>query len=106
MDTKYRLVLSPQFFQELDEVFSYISKNLDAPKAAAALMKQIQDSIQLTQGNPNLYPLCPEPLGSLGMRKIVVNNYIIIYTPDEKKRAVLVLRIFYGAQDYIKSFFR
>lgn len=33
-------------------------------------------------------------------RKAVIRNYVLIYKVDEKNRTVLLLRFFYGKQDY------
>ena len=33
-------------------------------------------------------------------RKIVINNYIALYTVDENKKEVVITRIFYGSMNY------
>ena len=35
-----------------------------------------------------------------GYRKIVINNYIALYTVDENKKEVVITRIFYGSMNY------
>lgn len=39
-------------------------------------------------------------LRAKGYRKAVIRNYVLIYKVDEKNRTVLLLRFFYGKQDY------
>ena len=51
-----------------------------------------------------MYPLCSEPLDALGYRKIVIENYILIYSVDEKSETVNLLRSFYGKRKYINFF--
>ena len=92
----YKLVFAPEFARDLDSTFEYISHVLCADKAAKELMKEIDDSI--------MYPECNEPLKSLGYRKIVVKNYILIYEVDDEKKNINLLRIFYGRSDYMRFF--
>ena len=73
----YKLVFAPEFARDLDSTF----KNM-----------------------PYMYPECNEPLKSLGYRKIVVKNYILIYEVDDEKKNINLLRIFYGRSDYMRFF--
>lgn len=100
----YKLVFAPEFIKDLDNTFDYISAVLTAPNAAKALMKKIDYSILKLKEMPYMYPLCSEPLDSLGYRKIIVENYIVVYSVDEKFKTVNVLRSFYGKRQYINFF--
>lgn len=101
----YNIIFAPQFKRDLDETFEYISNSLASPQAAKKLMSEIDSSIVRTTDEPYLYPLCPEPLNTLGLRKIVIKNYIAVYYVDENKKSVNFLRLFYGRQNYL-SFFK
>lgn len=100
----YKLVFAPEFARDLDSTFEYISHVLCADKAANELMKEIDDSIMNLKNMPYMYPECNEPLKSLGYRKIVVKNYILIYEVDDEKKNINLLRIFYGRSDYMRFF--
>lgn len=100
----YKLIFAPQFSRDLDDAFQYISNTLSSPKAAQNLMAKIDKSISNTANEPYLYPLCPDPLNILGLRKISVKNYIIIYTIDEAKKEAQFLRLFYGRRNYLDFF--
>lgn len=102
--TTYKLIFAPEFVKDLDETFSYISQMLTAQDAAVRLMKKIDDSIMKLKTFPEMYPLCDEPLDALGYRKIIVNNYVMIYFVDYEKKNVNMLRCFYGKRDYLKYF--
>ena len=97
-------VFAPEFARDLDSTFEYISHVLCADKAAKELMKEIDDSIMNLKNMPYMYPECNEPLKSLGYRKIVVKNYILIYEVDDEKKNINLLRIFYGRSDYMRFF--
>ena len=104
MTTTYKLIFAPEFVKDLDEKFSYISQTLQAENAAKSLMKKIDDSIMNLKTYPEMYPTCNEPLDALGYRKIIVKNYVIIYSVDHSAKSVNLLRCFYGKQDYMKYF--
>jgi len=37
-----------------------------------------------------------------GYRKAAIKNYILVYRIEEAAKAVMIHRVFYGAQDYVK----
>lgn len=41
-------------------------------------------------------------LASQGFRRAVIKHYVLIYAIDERKKAVLIHRFFYGSQEYEK----
>ncbi|WP_430016628.1 type II toxin-antitoxin system RelE/ParE family toxin [Paenibacillus naphthalenovorans] len=50
-----------------------------------------------------MYPKCQDNrLEKEGYRKAVIKNYILVYKVDEGAEKVVILRFFYGAQDYNK----
>ena len=50
-----------------------------------------------------MYVSCNDPhLKSLGYRKAVIRNYILIYKVDETEKIVYLMRLFHGRQDYEK----
>ncbi|MCM1523783.1 MAG: type II toxin-antitoxin system RelE/ParE family toxin [Ruminococcus sp.] len=101
---KYKVIFSPQFEYDLDRAFNYISRSLFSPKAADTLMSEIDKSIMLASENPYMYPLCPEPLSLMGLRKIIVKNYIAVYNINEPDKTVNFLNLFYGGQNYTRFF--
>ena len=100
----YKLIFAPEFVKDLENTFDYISAILKVPNAAKKLMKKIDDSIIKLKEMPYMYPLCSEPLDALGYRKIVIENYILIYSVDEKSETVNLRRSFYGKRKYINFF--
>ena len=100
----YKLIFSPEFTKDLNDTFNYISLTLSNEQAAKKLMKEIDTAIMNLKTMPEMYPLSPEPLDILGYRKIVIKNYIIIYSIDKKRGEVDLLRCFYGKQNYLSFF--
>ena len=101
---KYKIYFTSEFKTDLDKTFSYICNNLSSPLAAKKLMSEIDKSVSFAAENPYMYPLCPERLSNLGLRKIVVKNYIVIYFVNEDNKSVNFLNLFYGRRNYIEFF--
>lgn len=102
--TNYDLIFSPEFIKDLNDAFDYISLTLSNEQAARKLMKEIDDAIMNLKTMPEMYLLSPAPLDILGYRKIIVKNYIIIYSVDKKGGNVDLLRCFYGKRNYLSFF--
>ncbi len=100
MDMMFKLIFAPEFSKDLDEIFEYISQALSAPISAKNQMQRIDHAITNLKSMPYMYPICDEPLGELNYRKIIVDNYVMIYSVDEKNQHVNLLRAFYGKRQY------
>ncbi|MCL2812215.1 MAG: type II toxin-antitoxin system RelE/ParE family toxin [Clostridia bacterium] len=104
MQTSYTYQLTPSVSGELDAILAYISGNLHASDSAIALLDAITEALELACAFPESNPLITDPLLAMrGYRRIVVGNYIIIYTIDNSKSVLPVVRIVYGAMDYLKD---
>ena len=57
MDTKkYKVIITPTAFRELDRIYTYISEELYAKNAAKDLMRKIESEIKNLSSNPKIYP--------------------------------------------------
>lgn len=102
MDTNtYEIILTDIAKEELDEIYEYISKNLFAKKAANDLMNKIENSILLLETNPfSCVEVSIKPHNEL-YRKLIVDNYIILYQIEEDYKQVVIYRALYGKRDYL-----
>ena len=98
----YKIKLFEEFLEELDEICNYISFKLKNANAANELREEIKLSISLLKQSPQIFPKI-EKLSKLKMqyRKIIVSNYIILYTMDISKQTVYIAHIYYGGRNYI-----
>jgi toxin ParE1/3/4 len=86
---------------DLTEIVNYIAA--DRPSAADALATKIENDINLLSKNPQLGRIPnEEELMRLGCRYLVVQNYLIFYTLEE--RVIYIHRILHGARDYLSLF--
>ena len=98
----YEIVLTDMAKEELEDIYEYIYKNLYADKAANRLMDKIEKQIMLLETNPySFVEVYIKPHNEL-YRKLVVDNYIILYQVEEKYKQVIIYRALYGKRDYIK----
>lgn len=73
---------------------------LDNPSAAAALADKIENRLSGLSSHPLLGKIPDEAeLAHMGYRFLVVQNYLIFYTIEE--RVIWVHRIIHGARNYV-----
>lgn len=103
MDYNYEIITSPLATNDLIEIFDYIKNSLFAEKAAENLIQKIMQHVDQLSTAPEMYPELDNPFfRKKAYRKIIVNNYVVIYSVDHTKQKVNIIRAFYGAMDYEK----
>lgn len=99
----YKLEYLPIALNDMVEIVSYISAELQNPIAANRLSEEfIKAAERLTDfpyANPVYTPLRPL---KYEYRKTVVDNYIMFYWVDETNKVITVARVIYGKRDYGK----
>ncbi|HQE65678.1 MAG TPA: type II toxin-antitoxin system RelE/ParE family toxin [Bacillota bacterium] len=88
-------------YDDSEQIYSYISKKLLAETAADNLLEKIESSIMRLKKFPYSGSLVSdEPLRKRGYRKLIIDNYIVIYLVNEMDKQTVIMRILYGAQNY------
>lgn len=83
--------------EDFTEIISFIAD--DNPTAAEAMAVKIEKNIELLAENPMLGRIPrDEDIKNLGYKYIIIQNYIIFYTIEEK--TILIHRILHGARNY------
>ncbi len=94
---KYQVRLLRIAEEDFTEIISFIAA--DNPTAAEAVADKIEKNIELLSKNPRLGRIPrDEDIKNLGYRYIIVQNYIIFYTIEE--RTIFIHRILHGARNY------
>ena len=97
----YKLSVSTDAHNDIDEIINYIACELSNPQAAKDFLDDVHSSYCTVVKNPFMYSLCDdERLRREGYRKIVIKNFLILYRADEHKKLVSVVRIVYSARNY------
>ena len=64
-------------------------------------MNKIEQNILTLEQNPYLYTkVCVKPHNDI-YRRLVVDNYVVLYDVIEKEKQVIIYRILYGRMDYL-----
>jgi plasmid stabilization system protein ParE len=100
----YDLLITAAAEADLDSIVEYIALTLNNPVAAKSLLDRIEESYRLLRSTPLAYAECSDSVfRAKRYRKVVINNYLLVYRIDEKLQTVYVLRFFYGRQDYAQQ---
>ncbi|MFH2120745.1 MAG: type II toxin-antitoxin system RelE/ParE family toxin [Pseudomonadota bacterium] len=95
---KYAIRLLRAAEEDLRGIMTYVA--LDNPSAAAALADKIENRLSGLSSHPLLGKIPDEAeLAHMGYRFLVVQNYLIFYTIEE--RVIWVHRIIHGARNYV-----
>jgi toxin ParE1/3/4 len=98
--SKWQIIVTPEFQNEIWEIHSYIANTLLVPETANKQINRIFDMVESLDDMPERFPRYDkEPWFSRGLRKVNVDNFIIFYLPVEKTREVVVLHVFYGGRN-------
>lgn len=97
----YKLEYLPVARQDLIDIIRYISQELKNPDTANNLaVKLVEATEKVTAfpyANPSYQPIRPL---KHEYRKILVQNYLILYWVDEEKKLVTVARVLYAKRNY------
>lgn len=94
---KYQIRLLRIAEEDFTEIVKFIVD--DNPTAAEVMANKIEKNLELLSDNPHLGRIPrDEDIRNLGYRYIIVQNYIIFYTIED--RTVLIHRILHGARNY------
>ena len=95
--SKFQIRLLKIAEEDFTEIISYIAA--DNPNAASKLADKIEKNLELLSENPKLGRIPrDEEIRNLGYRYIIIQNYLIFYTIDE--RTILIHRILHSARNY------
>ena len=98
--SKYKVLLTPEFQQEIRDIHSYIAYTLLVPETAAKQVVRIMDIVKSLDEMPERYSLYEkEPWHSRGLRKVVIDNYVVFYYVNKKVNEVAVFHVFYGGRN-------
>lgn len=98
--SQWKVKLSPEFKQEVRELYSYVANALLVPETALKQVDKILNAVESLAEMPQRHPLYErEPWKTRGLRKLVIDNFIVFYLTNEKTKDVAVLHVFYGGRN-------
>ena len=104
MKNSYKLILTSISAKDLESIYNYIASNLNSPQSAFNLNKKFFNALERICDMPNSCPVIENSFVKVdGVRKLIVDNYIILYVPNHDKKEIIVYRVVYGARNYINA---
>ena len=101
---EYGVRVTRQALEQMKEIVHYISNDLMAPDAADNLLDKMKAEITKLLSFPKKQALIDEePWRTEGVRKIVVNNFLIYYWVDDENNRVQVTAVIYSRRDQTKQ---
>lgn len=98
----YNIEITEPAERDLREIGTYISKELLEPDTAKRVVSKIAEVIISLEDMPLRNALVDdERLAQKGLRKTILDNYIIFYIVNAEKKLVTIIRILYGKRDWI-----
>lgn len=100
--SKYNIQITEPAEKDLREIGTYISRELLERETAKRVILKIAEGINSLEDMPLRNALVSdERLAYKGIRKILVDNYIVFYSVDEGNEIVTIIRILYGRRDWV-----
>jgi plasmid stabilization system protein ParE len=79
----------------------HITNVLKNPIAANNLLDEIERHEKILEDTPGIYPFIhDEYLAGKGLKYIIIKNFLLFYTIDEKDKIVNIVRFLYGRRDW------
>lgn len=100
--SKYHIEITKPAEKDLHEIGKYIAIELLEPAVAKKVVGKIGDAILTLEDLPlrNSF-VSDERVSKLGIRKILIDNYIVFYVVSEEYKTVTIIRILYGRRDWL-----
>ena len=97
---KYRIEIGAQAQSDITDIMRYIGQVLLEPRTAGNLYRLLKDEILSLKQMPERYPYEDDDrLRALGIRKLLVKNYKVLYFVDTERQLVQVARVVYAGRD-------
>ncbi len=98
----FEVQFTDECVEEMTEIYEYISNNLKEDNAAKRLMTEVTDRVLDLANAPELYM----KIGKVDRLKreyhrMVVKNYVVLYTIDFEKKTVFISHMIYGRRNYL-----
>lgn len=98
---EYKVKLTDQFLDEFEEICDYISNKLKI-QMLKQIKRKVIYNILLLENSPRM---CTEiekvNRTEKQYRRMIVTNYVILYTINELEKVVYIAHIYYGGRNYL-----
>jgi len=100
--SKYRAEIALPAEKDLLAIGVYIANELLEPDKAVEVIDKIASAILKLEEIHYRHGLVnDEKLASQGIRKFIVDNYLIFYTVNKENKVVIIIRVLYQRRDWL-----
>ena len=104
IENQYEIEFTDDCKKEIKKICSYIRDNLVEENAANRLLDKIEEYTSNLAFAPRMYAEIDKYKNTRKIyRRIVINNYVLLYTIDEEEKKVYISNMYYGGSDYINK---
>lgn len=104
MEADYKVYMTEQAIQQVQEIITYISRVLMARSTAERWADYLQGEIASLCTMPYRFPLVDDPVWSKkGLRKMSAKNFNVYFHVQEAGRQVWVIAVIYAKRDQIAA---
>ena len=91
-----------KFLEEIEKICEYISDKLKNIDASNRLREKVMYNVLLLEDSPKMFvEIEKTDKTKRAYRKIIVDNYTVLYTIDEENKIAYIAHIYYRRQNYI-----
>ena len=100
---KYSVEISDTAQPDINEIIAYTNRELKNHQSAKRLAANFRNNILSLEEMPKRYNLVnDEMLSRNGIRKLIIENYLVFYIVDELKGKVSIVRVLQSRRDWDK----
>lgn len=97
---KYKIMLNPRAYRDLDDIFSYIALEKLSPENAKKQTDRIWQALQTLSTFPDSHQKRMEGrFAGKGYRQLLIDNYLAIFRVDESQKTVHIITIQYQGRN-------
>ena len=99
---EYKIEVAVRAKRDMCEIYAYIADTIKEPNIADRLLDKIEAQIRTLNKMPFRQPVeRDEQLKLRNLRKVMVDNYLVFYTVNEKTATVFIVRVLYARRDWV-----
>ncbi len=101
-NNSYLVKITDECYEEMKQIYDYIANNLKADNSAFKLLKSVRMKILKLVEMPKIYSkINKRNRAKMEYRRLVVKNYVILYTVDDNKKIVYISHMYFKGKKYL-----